>query len=223
MKIQWLKNIPLEPKELFNFLKNQYKLPSEEIFKVLYLTLKLKVMSDSIVYKFLERTIEGIKFDEIGKREYLLTLSIYTLRELLKEHLDLKLVKNLYLLLSKNLPKEFFKDVAPKHSIVTSQDVTLQLFSEEKKIDLPSFLKAKHVILIFYLEGLCEELIEFLNFLPNNYILKGNNPYQVFTGFSISEILVFLLKIENVKKLKTEAEKLLEEIKIFFPDCFGEI
>ncbi|MCD6548739.1 MAG: hypothetical protein J7K10_04665 [Thermodesulfobacterium sp.] len=223
MQIKWLSNVPSESREFLNFIKTKYKLPSEEAFKLIYITLKLKVMSDSTIYKFLERTIEGIKFDEIGKREYLLTLSIHTLRELVKEHLDLKLVKNLYLLLSKNLPKEFFKDVSPKHSILASQDIVLQLLSQEKKIKLPAFLKAKHIILTFYLKGYCEDLIALLSLFPNSYILKGENPYQVFTSFSISEALVFLLTLKEFEHLKNEVEKIWENIKIFFPDCFGEI
>jgi len=222
MEIKWLSNIPQEPQDFFNFLKKQNKLSSEDALKLIYITLKLKALSDSPIYKFLERTISGIKFDEIEKREYLLTFSIYTLRALIKEHLDLKLVKNLYLILSKKLPKEFIKDVSPKHSVIASQDITLELLSQEEKAELPSFLKAKHLILIFYLKGTCEELISLLSLFPNNYVLKKEDFYQIFTPFSISEALIFLLKLKE-GVLRDTAEKILENIKIFFPECFGEI
>uniref|UniRef100_A0A7V6CD45 Uncharacterized protein n=1 Tax=Thermodesulfobacterium geofontis TaxID=1295609 RepID=A0A7V6CD45_9BACT len=222
MEIKWLSNVPQEPQSFFNFLKKQYNLSSEEAFKLIYITLKLKALSDSPIYKFLERTITGIKFDEIEKREYLLTLSIHTLRTLIREHLDLKLVKNLYLFLSKKLPKEFIKDVSPKHSIIASQDIIHELLSQEEKIKLPSFLKAKHLILSFYLKGSCEELITLLSLFPNSYVLKKGNLYQVFTSLSISEALVFLLKLKE-EVLKDTAEKILETIKNFFPECFGEI
>ncbi len=165
----------------------------------------------------------GLGFDEIEKRKYLLTFSIYTLRELIKEHLDLKLVKNLYLLLSKKLPREFFKGVFPKHSILASQDIILDLLSEKEKIKLPSFLKAKHIILPFKFEGNCEEIINILSFLPNIYILKKGNPYQVFTTFSISEFVIFSLNLKQKDILKNELENILENVKILFPDCFGEI
>ena len=223
MQIKWLNNIPPEPLNFLHFIKKQYKLPLEEAVKLLYITLKLKALSDSPIYKFLERTFTGIKFDEIEKRKYLLTFSIYTLRELIKEHLDLKLVKNLYLLLSKKLPREFFKGVFPKHSILASQDIILDLLSEKEKIKLPSFLKAKHIILPFKFEGNCEEIINILSFLPNIYILKKGNPYQVFTTFSISEFVIFSLNLKQKDILKNELENILENVKILFPDCFGEI
>ena len=223
MQIKWLNNIPPEPLNFLHFIKKQYKLPLEEAVKLLYITIKLKALSDSPIYKFLERTFIGIKFDEIEKRKYLLTFSIYTLRELIKEHLDLKLVKNLYLLLSKKLPREFFKGVFPKHSILASQDVILDLLSEKEKIKLPSFLKAKHVILPFKFEGNCEEIINILSFLPNIYILKKENLYQVFTTFSISEFVIFSLNLKQKDILKNELETILESVKILFPDCFGEI
>jgi len=223
MQIKWLNNIPPEPLNFLHFIKKQYKLPLEEAVKLLYITIKLKALSDSPIYKFLERTFIGIKFDEIEKRKYLLTFSIYTLRELIKEHLDLKLVKNLYLLLSKKLPREFFKGVFPKHSILASQDIILDLLSEKEKIKLPSFLKAKHVILPFKFEGNCEEIISILSFLPNIYILKKENLYQVFTTFSISEFVIFSLNLKQKDILKNELETILESVKILFPDCFGEI
>uniref|UniRef100_A0A7V4JPV5 Uncharacterized protein n=1 Tax=Thermodesulfobacterium geofontis TaxID=1295609 RepID=A0A7V4JPV5_9BACT len=222
MEIKWLSNVPQEPQDFLTFLKEQYNLPSEEAFKLIYITLKLKALSDGPIYKFLERTITGIKFDEIEKREYLLTFSIHTLRLLIKEHLDLKLVKNLYLFLSKKLPKEFIKDVSPKHSIIASQDIILELLSQEEKTKLPSFLKAKHLILFFYLKGTCEELIALLSSFPNSYVLKKENLYQVFTSLSISEALVFFLKVKE-EILKATAERILETIKTFFPECFGEI
>lgn len=222
MEIKWLNNVPLEPQESLNFLKTKYDLSSEEAFKLIYITLKLRVLSDSPVYKFLERSITGIKFDEIDRRVYLLTFSIYTLRELIKEHLDLKLVKNLYLFLSKKLPKEFIKGVSPKHFIVASQDIIPEILTTEEKTKLPSFLKAKHVILHFYLKGSCEELITILHLFPNSYVLKKGNFYQIFTSFSISEALIFLLK-QKEDILKVSAEKILESIRIFFPECFGEI
>ncbi|HEM55961.1 MAG: hypothetical protein C0190_01105 [Thermodesulfobacterium geofontis] len=222
MEIKWLNNIPPEPRDSLNFLKARYYLSSEEAFKLIYITLKLKALSDSPIYKFLERTLTGIKFDEIDKREYLLTLSIHTLRELIKDHLDLKLTKNLYLFLNKILPKEFIKDVSPKHSILASQDIIPEILTSEEKTKLPSFLKAKHVMLSFSLKGSCEELITLLHLFPNSYVLKIGNPYQIFTSFSISEAFIFLLK-QKEEVLKDSAEKILETLKIFFPECFGEI
>ena len=223
MEIKWLNNIPSEHKSFLDFVKKKYQLSRESAFKLIYITLRLKALSDSPIYKFLERTITGIKFDEIDKREYLLTFSIHTLRELVEEHLDLKLVKNLYLLLSKKLPKEFLKGVSPKHSILASQDIMLELLSQEEKSKLPSFLKAKHFVLTFHLKGSCNELITLFPLFPNTYVLKEGEPYEVFTSFSISEALIFLLNLKERENLKESAENILENIKVLFPDCFGEI
>ncbi|HBT03860.1 MAG TPA: hypothetical protein DEA54_03550, partial [Thermodesulfobacterium commune] len=153
MRFNWIGSLPEDPKEFLSVVKQQLKLPLEEAFKLFYLTLRIKASSDSPVYKFLERTPTGIKFDEIGKREYLLTLSVYALREIISQHIDLKLVKNLYLLLSKELPSEFLKDVSPKHSIVVSQDILLELLITERKTNLPAFLKAKHIIFNLRIDG----------------------------------------------------------------------
>lgn len=223
MKIKWINTFPTEIQEIHNFLKNFYTIPLEEAFKLIYLTLKLKTLSDSPIYKFLERTVTGIKLDEIEKREYLITFSIYTLRNLIKEHLDLKLVKNLYLFLVKKLPKEFFKGVLPKHSIIASQDIIINLLSKKEKMELPSFLKTKHLILAFKFEGNCEELIYILSYLPNPYLIKKNEIYEVFTTFSISEFIIFYLESKEKNFLKEEIEIIFETIKNFFPDCFGEI
>jgi len=224
MHIKWLNNLPESPQEFLHFSKKVLQLPLEESFKLYFITLKLKALSDSPVYKFLERVPYGIKFDEIKRREYLLTLSVYTLRELLKEHLDLRLVKNLYLLLSKELPKDFFKGVSPKHSIIASQDIVLNLLSEKDKASLPAFLKAKHIILGFRLEGSCEEILPIAPEFLNPYVLrKKEDLYQIFTSFSISEFVLFSLNLKHKEILKTELEGILESIKALFPDCFGEI
>lgn len=222
MKIKWINSFPTEIQEASSFLKNFYNIPFEDSFKLLYLTLRLKTLSDSPVYKFLERTVTGIKLDEIEKREYLLTLSIYTLRDLIKEHLDLKLVKNLYLFLIKKLPKEYFKGVLPKHSIIASQDVIINLLSEREKMKLPSFLKTKHLILAFKFEGKCEELIYILPYFPNPYLIKKNEIYEILTTFSISEFIIFYLQLKHMDLFKKEIEAVFETVKNLFPDCFGE-
>ncbi len=223
MKIKWINTLPTEIQEASQFLKKFYNISFEEAFKLIYLTLRVKTLSDSPIYKFLERIITGIKLDEIEKREYLITLSIYTLRSLLKEHLDLKLVKNLYLFLVKKLPKEYFKGVLPKHSIIASQDIIIDFLSEKEKAELSSFLKTKHLILTFKFEGNCEELIYILPYFVNPYLIKKNEIYEILTTFSISEFMGFYLELKHINFLKEEIDLIFEIIKNFFPDCFGEI
>ncbi|WP_038055937.1 hypothetical protein [Thermodesulfobacterium hydrogeniphilum] len=224
MYIKWLNNLPSTPQDFLHFSKKILNHPLEDSLKLYYITLKLKAMSDSPIYKFLERIPYGIKFDEINKREYLLTLSVYTLRELLKEHLDLRLVKNLYLLLSKELPKDFLKGATPKHSILASQDILADLLTEEEKAKLPAFLKAKHVILSFEIKGTCEEIISIVPYLTNPYVLKKkDDKYEVFIPLSISEFVLFSLNLRKKDILKEELDSILESIKVLFPDCFGEI
>ncbi|QER42434.1 hypothetical protein F1847_06625 [Thermodesulfobacterium sp. TA1] len=225
MKFNWIGSLPEEPKEFLLTVKNQFKLPLEEAFKLFYLTLRVKASSDSPIYKFLERTPTGIKFDEIGKREFLLTLSGYTLRELISQHIDLKLVKNLYLFLSKEIPSEFLKDVLPKHSILVSQDVLLEILTTKEKAYLPAFLKAKHILFTVKIEGACEDLLKITPFLPNFFFILDHpsTGLSLYTSFSISEFFLFSLKIERFKSIKDEVEKILERLKALFPECFGEI
>lgn len=224
MQIEWLNFLPEKPLEFLKIIKTQLSLPLQESFKLFFLTIKIKASSDSPVYKFLERIPPGIKFDEIGKREFLMTFSIFSLRGLLEQHFDLKLVKNLFLGLSSTLPSDFFKGVAPKHSIVISQDIAFQVLEEEEKISLPSFLKAKHLMLKFKFTGSCEELVKLTPSLVNPFFIQQKKDYlEMYTTFSISELVLFGLKIQKFKNLKLEVDKLLENLKVLFLDCFGEI
>ncbi|MBZ4681148.1 hypothetical protein [Thermodesulfobacterium sp.] len=225
MRFNWIGSLPEDPKEFLSVVKQQLKLPLEEAFKLFYLTLRIKASSDSPVYKFLERTPTGIKFDEIGKREYLLTLSVYALREIISQHIDLKLVKNLYLLLSKELPSEFLKDVSPKHSIVVSQDILLELLTTAGKTELPAFLKAKHIIFNLRIDGNSEDLLKITPYLTNFFFVFEPKPKEfcLYTSFSISEFVLFSLKTEKIKSLQLEVEKTLEKFKALFPECFGEL
>jgi len=224
MQIEWINFLPEEPQEFLRIIKDEFSIPLQESFKLFYLTLQIKTSSDSPIYKFLERLPYGIKFDEIGKREFLMSFSIFSLRELLEQHFDLKLVKNLFLELSPVLPSEFFKGVTPKHSIVVSQDIALQILKDENKKDLPSFLKAKHLMLKFKFLGSCEELIRLTPYLINPFfILKKEENLELYTAFSISELVIFSLRVQKIKSIRVELDRLLENFKVLFPDCFGEI
>lgn len=223
MRISWISEFPSKPKEFLQYFKTQFKLSLEELSKLYHLTLKINSLSDSPIYKFLERTPPHIKFDEIGKREFILTLPIFTLRILLREHLDLRLVKTLFLVLSKKLPKDFFKDCMPKHSIVTSQDLIIEVLTEEEKHFLPPHLKSKHLNLLFQIRGNCEELLSLVPFLDLLVIKNYLDYYEILTSFSILEFIIFSLNLKEKNLLKEEVEKLLEQVKTFYPDCFIEI
>jgi len=226
MDIRWINNLPGDPDEFLHFRKKHLKIPLNKAFKLYFITLKIEALSDSPIYKFLERVPLHVKFDEIEKRKFLMTLSVFSLRQLIEEHLDLRLVKNLYLFLSKKLPKEFFKDCAPKHSILSSQDIIIDILSEEEKLRLPAYLKVKHLFLTFSLSGTCEEIINILPLLELYTLIKSSQEYKVFTSLSISEYLIFATKVKRKEKLKELREKIdiiIENLKIYFPDCFGEI
>lgn len=223
MNLVWLSELPQKPKEFLQYCKTQLNLSLEDLSKLYHLTLKINSLSDSPIYKFLERTPPHIKFDEIGKREFVLTLSVFTLRNLLKEHFDLRLVKTLFLVLSKKLPKEFFKDCLPKHSIIASQDFLIELLTEEEKHFLPAHLKAKHLSLIFKIEGKCEDIIWIFPLLTVGVVKNYSEFYEILTPFSISEFIFFSLKLKEKNLLKDKIDNLLEKLKIFFPDCFIEI
>jgi len=224
MEIRWINNIPEKPAEFLHFSKKVLKLKPNKAFKLYYLTLKLESLSEVPVYKFLERLPVGTKFDELKKREYLVSLPVSTLRDLFLEHMDLRLVKNLFLLLSKELPKDFLKGAIPKHSIIASQDIIAKVLSEKDKAELPAFLKAKHQILAFRLKGKAEELLEVAPLFVNPWFFKKlDQGYEVFTCFSISEFVVFSVNLKERDILKDEVEGILEGIKAMFPECFGEL
>lgn len=225
MKIKLLTLFPEKPREFLEFAGTALGLPNEEAFKLYFLTLKLKALTDLVLFKFFERNLCNLKFDEIGKKEYLLTLSIYTIRELLREHLDLKFTKNLYNFLKDKFPFEIFKGCVPKREVITSQDIFFQPLSSKEKAELPPYLKVKHYILPFHLKGTCEESIAILPELSLYAIKKlKDGLYEVFVPLSISEFMYLSQKLSAKKVLEEkELEAIVNQLKSFFPDCFGEL
>lgn len=225
MQLKLFTFFPEKPGEFLDFSNSGLGLPNEEAFKLYFLTFKLKALTDLVLFKFFERTICHIKFDEIGKKEYLLTLSVHTLRELLREHLDLKFTKNLYNFLKEKLPSEFFKGCAPKREVITSQDIFFQPLTSREKAELPPYLKVRHFILPFHFKGSCEEI---LSILPevSLYALKRvkEGLYELYVPLSISEFMYFSQRLLDKKVFKKmEIEGLINQLKALFPDCFGEI
>jgi len=224
MELKLFTLLPEKAKEFFDFATSGLGLPAEEAFKLYHLTLRTKFLSDTPLYNFLERALCGFKLDEVGKREYLLTFSVHTLRELLKEHLDLKLTKNLYQFLRDKLPSEFFKGCAPKREVLVSQDVTFELLGSEKKLTFPPYIKVRHFIVPLHLKGSCDELIILLSEITL-YALRRvkEGLYEAYLPLSISEIVYYLQRLVEKKFLKKiESEALLNQLKSLFPDCFGE-
>ncbi len=222
MKLKLLTHLPDKPQSFYDFARSTLGLQEEEVFKLLFISLKIKALSDLPIYKFLERAIPHIKFDEIQKREYLLTLSVYTLREIFFEHFDLKFSKNLYLLLRNKLPKPFLKHCEPKREVIVSQDLFFEYLTKEDLANLPSFLKVKHLIFHFHTEGSCEELLKLIPNL-NLFVVKAspNNHYELYYPCSISEFLYY----SNVWMKRgifsgDEIEGILLQLKSLIPECF---
>lgn len=223
MEIKLVTLLPEKPEDYLYFGTKALNLSEEDLFKLYFLTLKVKALSDVPVYKFLERTIPFIKFDDLGKKEFLLSLSVYSLRELLKEHLDLKFTKNLYLALKEELPQDFFKNCLPKREIVTSKDITFILLSSKEKIELQPYLKVKHLHLVFQLKDTCENLLHVLPYLGLYGLRKIKDvEYELYTPLSISDF-IYLSSVLVDKKLvkKIIIDGLTMQLKSSFPDCFG--
>lgn len=224
MEIKLNTNFPEKASDFLQLGNKLFRLPEEELYKLYFITLKIKTLSDPPLYKFLERTLPFIKFDEVGKKEFLLTLSIHTVRQLLVEHFDLKFTKNLYLFLQERLPIEFFKGCAPKREVVTSKDLSFYLLTLKEKAELPPYLKVKHLILIFQLTGTCEEILRCVPYL-GLYALKrwGESKYELFAPLSISDFVYLSQEMEKRGLIeRIVLEVLMKQLKGLFPDCFGE-
>ncbi len=225
MDLKLLTYLPLKPQEYLDFATTALGLSVDEASKLCFLTLKIKSSRATPIYEFLGRTLNFLKFDEIGKQEYLLTLSIHTIRRILAENLDLKFSKNLYSFLKEVLPSPFLKGYHPKRDILVSQDLCFEILSPEEKAKLPPYLKVNHQILVYFLGGTCEEII-FLIDLLGLWVIKRkeNNFLNLYFPFSLAEFIWFSQKLIERKLIKDlELEGIKNQLKNFFPDCFGEI
>lgn len=225
MELRFLTYLPDKPQDFFDFAYTTLGLSEEEIFKLFFLSLKIKALSDLPVYKFLERTLPFIKFDEIGKREYLLTLSVHSVREILLEHFDLKFSKNLYMSIKDKLPKNFLKDCVPKREVLVSQDLSFEFLSKEEIVRFPSYLKVKHLVFNYEVKGSCEEVLGLVSTV-SFYVIKRlkENFYKLHLPLNISEFLYYSsLWVKRGYFLSMEIEGVLNQLRSLFPDCFGKI
>ena len=79
------------------------------------------------------------------------------------------------------------------------------------------------MVLTFKLEGTCEEVVSLLPEL-NFYVLqKGKDKYSVWAPLSISEFVVFSLKLKEKPGIEEKVGEILQKLKVIFPECFGEI
>ncbi|MFN3568199.1 MAG: hypothetical protein ACK4UR_04725 [Caldimicrobium sp.] len=225
MELKLLTFFPEKAKEFFAFATSTLGLTEEELFKLYFLSFRIRSLSDIPIYKFLERAIPFIKFDEIGKKEYLLTLSIHTLREVFLEHFDLKFSKNLFLAVKDKLPKNFLKDCMPKREVVLSQDLSFEFLRKEDLSNLPSYLKVKHFVFTFHTIGECEAIMEVLSTI-NYFLIKKHKTgwFELYIPLSISEFLYFsyLWKERDFFK-EGNLSTLTDQLKALMPDCFEKI
>jgi hypothetical protein len=225
MEIQLFTLLPEKPEDFLNFATAGLKIPQEDAFKLFFLTFKIKASRDTPIYEWLERTPSFIKFDEIAKNQFLLTLSIFTLRDLLVEHFDLKFTKNLYLSVKDLLPGSFLKGCLPKREVIVSQDLFFEVLSRKKINQLPPFLKVRHLILTFHFKGNCDDLLMLtpsLSFFVLRRIKEGL--YEIFLPQSISEFVCLARDFTEKKFFKNiEMEALFYQLRSLFPECFGEI
>lgn len=224
MEIKLYTHLPDKEEAFLSFTTGVLKLSWEEASKLFFFTFRIKALSDMPIYKFLERAVPYIKFDEIGKKEFLLTLSVYSIRLLLIEHFDLKFTKNLYVYLQNKVPQDFFKDCAPKREVVTSRDLSFQLLTLKEKAELAPYLKVKHIILQFLITGKCEEILKVVNYLQLFTVADRGNRVELFAPLSLSDF-VYLSQEFQRKRLfdALVLEVLMRQLKGLFPDCFGEI
>lgn len=225
MEIKLYTLLPEKPEVFLEFATTGLKIPQEDAFKLFFLTFKIKASRDTPIYEWLERTPSFIKFDEIAKNQFLLTLSVYTLRDLLMEHFDLKFTKNLYLYIKDLLPVSFLKGCLPKREVIISQDLFFEVLSKEKVNKLPPFLKVKHLILTFQFKGKCEDLLVLTPSLVF-FVLKRikEEVYEIFLPQSISDFVCLAKNLAEKKFFKNiELEALFYQLRSLFPDCFGEI
>jgi hypothetical protein len=225
MEIKLFTLLPEKAEAFLDFATKGLQIPQEEAFKLFFLTFRIKASRDTPIYEWLKRTPCYVKFDEISKNQFLLTLSASTLRDLLVEHFDLKFSKNLYLSVKELLPSPFLKGCHPKREIIISQDLFFEALSREEVNQLPPYLKVKHLLLIFHLKGTCEEL---LSLTPGFglFVLRKikEGLYEAFLPRSISEFVFLARELKEKKYLKgIEVEALIHQLKSLFPECFGEI
>lgn len=224
MDIKLYTHLPEKEESFLSFVTELLKLPLEEASKLYFYTFRIKALSDIPIYKFLERAISYIKFDEIGKKEFLLTLSVYSIRQLLIEHFDLKFTKNLYVYLQNRVPHDFFRDCAPKREVVTSRDLSFHQLTLKEKAELPPYLKVKHIILHFLITGKCEEILKVVNYLQLFTIADRGDKVELYVPQSLSDFVYLSQEFHRRRFFEPLVlEVLMKQLRGLFPDCFGEI
>ncbi len=217
-----LLTIPTEkPEEFLSFCKKDLGLSSNSAFMLYYLSFYVVSLADTPIFKFLERLPANLKFDELKKNNYLLSMPVSTIRNLFVEHLDLKFTKNLYLYLQEVLPPELFRGCEPKHAVISSQDIKVRLLTQDEKRELSPPIKVKHLHFTFELTGTCEEMIRLLPNLSLYVLKRKQNLYHAFFSLSVAEFIVLSNTLSRVKGLSERVERVLQELKSLVPDCFG--
>ncbi len=194
IKVWPKQNDPTQPEELLKELAPKLGLvyPSleQQLLSLANLVLELRVDSETTMLRFLEQQPQGIYWDKIKRRHYILSGTVSAFREVYVELKEQKVAKALLIFLCAHF-EALFKDLWPKHGLVPPLGIEFKLLGLEEitRLELP--LRLRHEYLLVHFKLACLEILELyaLGFSP---VLGTFFPEEVLTPDPLDQSVLAL-------------------------------
>ena len=187
------------------------------------LVFEVQARTETPLFKLFERLPRDLVVDRFDRRRFLISGTTQAFRHLIRENPDLKFAKGLLLFLVEWEPS-LVSDLIPRHGIIPPQDLMFFILPEEEIYRLSPALKARHIYFGVEYLGPASLAVEVLRSrLP--FVIKGapEEDRHIIVSASIADLLIYLLNpLRDLKDLREDVERILEELKKRHPDCFGE-
>jgi len=132
------------------FIKGIIQRGHESVLEMAHFVFEIKVDSENIMYKFLEKNPRFNQLDKTEKKRYLLSGNPRTFRDLARVAPEQKVVKALLSELTQRYPV-LYEDLKPKHGWLLPDGVGVVLLDPEKVDSLPLDLLVRHRTLLVHL------------------------------------------------------------------------
>ncbi len=132
------------------FIKAIIKRGHESVLEMGQLVMEIKVDSEAMMHKFFERVPRFCQADKLERYRYLLSMNPRAVRDLARDHKDLKVVKAILQTLTPKYPA-LYEDLEPKHGWIKQDGIIVRLLDakEVDGLDLPLLLRHRCLLVHF--------------------------------------------------------------------------